>query len=99
MNRYRFRIYYEWQGPTVSDIFAEEKTPDEIERAFERFPTEVGYRISDQGATLEACPVEGRPNEIILVILTSVSEVDVMKALIPTLQDWRLFGEKLAEAA
>lgn len=95
MNSYRYRIYYEWQGPSKSDIFAEEKTPEEVERAFERLPTEFGHRLWDQEASIEVNQVAGKSSEVILLVSTLATEEEVKNALLPTLQDWRLFGSRL----
>lgn len=95
MTTYRFRVYYQWKGPSKSDIFGEEKSLDDIAWAFDRLPTEFEHRLPDQNATAEVTGVDGNPNEVILIVSTFATEQEVMNALVPTLQDWRLFGEKL----
>lgn len=94
MSTHKYRIYYEWQGKTPSDPFAREKTPDEVADALERAPTEFRVRL-DAGASVEA-EAGASSSEIVLTVSTSGTEEDVTRALVPTLQDWHLFGTKLS---
>ena len=95
MSTFKYRIYYEWQGRTKSDPFAVEKSPDEIANALERAPSEFRVRLSDPDATVKSVP-GANLKEIILFITTAENEDGVNLALVPTLQDWRLFGDKLS---
>jgi hypothetical protein len=90
---YRYRIYYEPHGPSVFDMIAEDKTPADLDRAFERFPTELEYRLEDHEAVvrIERCAVDA----CVLTVIADVSEEQLKKALAATLDDWRLFGSKL----
>ncbi|MBV6319993.1 hypothetical protein [Duganella violaceipulchra] len=94
MNTYKYRIYYEWQGRTKSDPFAIEKSPEEIANALTRAPFEFSVRLSDRDATVRSEP-SANLNEIILVVTTIESEDGVDLALVATLKDWRLFGDRL----
>ena len=94
MNIYRYRIYYEWQGPSASDIFAEEKSATDLEWAFETLPTELEMRLADTDAVAQTQSVNGKPNEVILTVSTSSTEDQFKAALVATLKDWRLFGTK-----
>jgi len=94
MSTYKYRIYYEWQGRTKSDPFAREKSSEEIGRALERAPFEFSVRLSDRDAIVKSEPGPN-PNEITLSVTTTETQEGVNRALIPTLRDWRLFGDKL----
>ena len=95
MTTYRYRIYYEWHGPSVSDIFAEEKSSEDLDWAFDRFPTELEHKLEDRDAVAQIERSEANPKEGILTVVTTASEGQLKKALVPTLQDWRLFGSQL----
>jgi hypothetical protein len=94
MTVYRYRIYYEWSGPSASDMFANEKSAEDLDWAFDRFPTELEHRLDDLDALAELQRADGQKDGI-LTVSTSTSEEQFKKALVATLQDWRLFGTKL----
>ena len=97
MNIYRYRIYYEWRGPSASDIFAEEKSATDLEWAFERLPNELEMRLADPDpdAVARTHSVHGTPNEVILTVSTASTTDQFTNALVATLKDWGLFGMKV----
>lgn len=97
MKAYKFRIYYEWHGPTKDDPFASEKSSDDLDWAFDRFPHDLEYRLDDREAIARLTRVEGTPDEAILMVSTIASEDHLLKALVANLQHWRLFGTKLTD--
>jgi hypothetical protein len=95
MTTYKYRIYYEWRGPSASDLFAEEKSPEELDWAFDRFPTELEHRLDDPDAVAQLQRDQGRPSEALLTVATCATADHLTKAMVATLQDWRLFAAKL----
>jgi len=95
MMTYKYRIYYEWRGPSASDIFATEKSPEDLDRTFDQFPAELEHRLEDGDAVARIERTEATPKEGVLTVVTTASEDQLREALISTLQDWRLFGSRL----
>ena len=95
MNTFEYRIYYKWDGPSKCDPLASEKSPEDVVRALRTFPNELSYRIEDRDAKIETSAVREGTNEVHLRIRTTESLADVESALVATLQDWRLYGERL----
>jgi hypothetical protein len=51
--------------------------------------------LEDRGAVAQIERSKANPKEGILTVVTTASEKQLEKALIPTLQDWRLFASRL----
>lgn len=47
MPTYKYRPYYQFNGPTASNPFREEKTPEEVEQSLEFFYSELTNHFGD----------------------------------------------------
>ena len=96
---YRFRIYYEWQGPSHSDPFATEKTQPEVYTALCNVTNEFGHRLADRDSVVTASQLTEESKEVEVSADTTDSREQVIRAMETTLKDWRLFAEILAEGS
>jgi len=95
MNRFTYRVYYEYNGPSHSDPFRSRKNPHEISEALRNFPNELPHYLSDHDATVTDEPTQNDANSIIVVVVTTLNEAATDKAAIQCLNGLDLFAEKL----
>lgn len=95
MNRFAYRVYYEYNDRTKSDPFRSPKNPDEISKALRNFPNELPRLLSDPDATVSGEPTKKDANSIIIFVATMLSEVATDEAVQRCLNGLDLFGEKL----
>ncbi len=97
MNRFAYRVYYQYNGPSHSDPFRSPKDPDEIAEALRCFPNELPHYLSDQDATVSSEPTKKEPNSIIVFVATVLDETKTDEAVKRCLNGLDLFGEKLKQ--
>lgn len=95
MNSFEYRIYYQWDGRSVSDPFALKKSSQQILEALREFPGEFSRRLNDPASEINTTVVREGDSDVRLSIRTAVSLERVNEALSATLGDWRLYGELL----
>ena len=95
MNRFAYRVYYEYNGPSRSDPFRSRKNPHEITEALRNFPNELPHYLSDQDATVSGEPTQKDVNSIIVIVVTTLDETATDEAVKRCLNEFDLFGEKL----
>jgi hypothetical protein len=95
MNRFAYRVYYEYNGPSKSDPFRSPKDPHEIAEALRNFPNELPHFLSDQDATVSDEPTQTDANSIIVFVVTTLSEAATDEAVKRCLNGLDLFGQKL----
>ena len=93
MSHYRYRVYYKYLGPSLSDPFASEKSPEEVHRALLEFPSELAHRLSDLEANISATEPTLGTAEVMLSAETTESEEQFKCALVATLREWKLLAE------
>lgn len=97
MNRFAYRVYYQYNGPSHSDPFRSPKNSHEIAEALRHFPNELPHYLSDQDATVSSEPTKKEPNSIIVFVATSHDEAKTDEAVKRCLNGLDLFGEKLKQ--
>lgn len=98
MNRFAYRVYYQYNGPSHSDPFRSPKDPDEISKALRISPNELPHFLSDQDATVSDEPTKKDANSIIVFVATTLDEAATDEAVKRCLNGLDLFGEKLKKA-
>ncbi|MBU0595051.1 MAG: hypothetical protein KKH74_15095 [Gammaproteobacteria bacterium] len=97
MNRFAYRVYYEYNGPSHSDPFRSPKNSDEISEALKHFPNELSHHLPDQDATVSYEPTKGDSNSIKVTIETVLNEAKTDEAVRRCLKGLDLFGTKLEQ--
>lgn len=92
---YKFRVWYEWLGPSHTDPFATKKSPAEVIDALQSIASDVKHRCSDPDVDAVATNVGTSASEIVLTITTITPEGEVMQAMTDSLRSFRLLGERL----
>ncbi|UAK70219.1 hypothetical protein [Aeromonas enteropelogenes] len=95
MNKFSYRVYYEYNGPSHSDPFRSPKDSHEISEALRSFPNELPHYLSDQDATVSSEPTKKDPNSIIVFVATVLDETATDEAVKRCLNGLDLFGQKL----
>lgn len=93
MNRFRYRVFYEFNGPTKSDLFRTEKDKDQIAEALDRVSFELSVYLDDRDARITTSP-DGE-NAITLNVETTQADDSFTRALTNCLKGLDLFGKKL----
>lgn len=97
MNRFAYRVYYEYNGPSHSDPFRSLKEPNEISEALMNFPNRLPHYLSDQNATVSDDPTKKDANSIIVFVATTLDEAATDEAVKRCLNGLDLFGKKLGK--
>lgn len=95
MNRFAYRVYYEYNGPSKSGPFRSPKDSHEISEALRNFPNELPHYLSDQDATVSDELTKRDTNSTIVFITTTLDEAATDEAVKGCLNGLDLFGEKL----
>lgn len=94
MNRFAYRVYYEYNGRSHDDPFRSLKNPHQISEALRNFPNDLPRYLSDHDATVSHEPTKKDANSIIVVVITSLDETKADEAMKRCLNSLDLFGEK-----
>lgn len=96
MNKFTYRVYYKYNGPSHSDPLRTPKDSNEIAEALRVFPSELPhYFSSDHDATVFSEQTNKETNSIIVVVGTVLDEENTDEGVIKCLNGLDLFGEKL----
>jgi hypothetical protein len=95
MNRFTYRAYYEFNGPSRDDPFRSEKTTDEAAEALSRFPLELEHFV-ESGSIVEV-PLSTRDsNSSFVTVVTPANEAQVDEAVKRCLNGLDLFAQKIS---
>lgn len=97
MNRFAYRVYYEYNGPSHSNPLRSPKDSHEISEALGHFPNELPHYLSDQDATISSEPTKKDPNSVIVFVATVLDETATDEAVKRCLNGLDLFGQKLQQ--
>ncbi len=99
-NRFGYRVYYQYDGPTSSAPLRSPKNADEIADALSNFQNELLHFLSDDEATVSVATdsVKREKNSIIAFVATSLSEKITDEAVAKCLTGLDLYGDKLPKA-
>lgn len=98
MNRFTYRVYYQYNGPSHSNPFRSPKNAHEISEALRVFPNELPHYLSDQEAAVSDEATKKDANSIIVFVETALDETATDEAVKRCLNGLDLFGEKLKKA-
>lgn len=97
MNRFAYRVYYEYSGPTKDSPFRTAKAAVEIQDALSAFPADLRHFLADPNAQVGHEEMKRTPNSIFVVVTTSDAEQEVDDAVKRCLNTFDLFGKKLEQ--
>lgn len=93
MSRHRYRVYYEFNGPTKSDQLRTVKNEEQIAGALERVEFELSVLLDDDSAQISTLP-DGA-NAIILTVETEKTNEAFTLVLTNCLNGLDLFAANL----
>jgi hypothetical protein len=94
MNRFTYRAYYYYNGPTHADPFRTEKSEREVADALQRFPVELEHFLKeDSKIEIPRDLNESGSSYVTVVTLAGKSEID--EAVANCLRSLDLFAEKI----
>ncbi|MBB1636088.1 hypothetical protein [Cupriavidus sp. UME77] len=93
MNRFAYRAYYQYDGPTKANPYRTEKTADGVVDAIQRFPMELEYLLPE-GARIEIQQHED-PKSSRIVVVTPADRVTTNATVERCLMGLDLYGERL----
>jgi len=99
MNRFSYRVYYQYNGPTKSDPLRSRRTDEEIAYSLKRVGEELPYHISDKKAVvtnLAPPPDSQSTHSVHIVVSTTLDEPTTDEAVKTCLGSLDLFGEKIS---
>jgi hypothetical protein len=94
MNRYKYRAYYKFDGPSRAEPFRSEKSPQEIAEALSRFPVELDHYI-DGGATVEVPNLQPDANSSHVTVVSEADRMAIDEAVKRCLNALDLYGDPL----
>lgn len=95
MKEYCYEIFYQYDGPSLSDLFATKKTDDEVQDALNAFSNELPHYIEALNTSSISGPVEGKKDRRKVIIKTTADEHEVTSAVVKCLQSLDLRGTQL----
>jgi hypothetical protein len=93
MTCHRYRIYYEYTGPSKAAPFRSLKSADEVAWALERVPQELPPFLEDRDPRISSEPETD--SSIFLTVETFEPDADFLKALERCISGLDLYGTKL----
>ncbi|MGE0559372.1 MAG: hypothetical protein AB7E73_13765 [Burkholderiales bacterium] len=91
---YRYRVYYEFNGPTKADPLRTQKNQKQIADALDRVSFELPVYFDDDEAKITTIPES--TNAIVLTVETTQTDELFSQALTKRLRGLDLFASKLA---
>jgi hypothetical protein len=98
MNRFVYRAYYQYNGPTSSEPFRSQKSEQEIIEALTRFPIELPHYLSDIEAIISSPEPQPESKSSYVTIQTNDNEITTDDAVKKCLNSLDLYGQKLPTA-
>lgn len=93
MTTFKYKVYYEYDGPSKAAPLRQKKNQDEIDEALERVEFELSIFLDDDNSSISVTPES--PTSLILEVATSKREEIFNMALTKCLGGLDLCGEKL----
>jgi hypothetical protein len=97
MNKFAYRVYYQYDGPSPSAPLRWPKDSHEIAEALRHFPNALSHYLSDQDAKVSSEPTKKQSNSINVFVATVLDEAKTDEAVKQCLTGLDLFGEKLKQ--
>ncbi|MCA7955559.1 hypothetical protein LGM43_35440 [Burkholderia seminalis] len=97
MNRFTYRAYYQYNGPSHANPFRSEKSDQEVAEALARFPSALELFL-DRDASIEAPQIQADPSSSYVTVVTLADERSTDAVVEKCLNSLDLFGEKLSAA-
>ena len=94
MNRFTYRAYYHYNGPTHADPFRAEKSAREVADALLRFPVELEHFLS-AGSKVETPQDLNEPGSSYVTVATLADKSTIDEAVAHCLRSLDLFAEKI----
>lgn len=102
MNTFKYRIYYEYLGPTKSDPSAQRLTSDQVQHQYESLPASLRHCLADIDPQILTEDAPAAISGVLVTLITNSSEDDVdnsvsrcLKKLNSSIPDLSLFVDKL----
>jgi hypothetical protein len=93
MNLHRYKVYYEFNGPTKGEPLRTEKTTDQVTDALGNVSFELSVYLADDSAKISTSP-DG-PNAIMLTVDTTQPDDVFLLAMKMCLKGLDLYAKKL----
>lgn len=93
MDKYRYKVYYQFDGRTKADPFRVEKDSDQIADALSRVELELDVMLDDDDAKLSVAPIG--PNEVALTVETTATEETFHRVFKKCLNGLDLYATRL----
>ena len=93
MNTFRLRIYYEYLGRSHSDLFATQKTPDQVRDDLNAVAPCLSYQLANADVRTESTDAMLGDNTIFVTVTTGESKEVLHAALSECVQKRRLLVE------
>ena len=71
MNRFTYRAYYQYNGPSHANPFRSEKSDQEVAEALARFPSALELFL-DRDASIEAPQIQAAPSSSYVTVVNQV---------------------------
>ena len=94
MNRFTYRAYYEYNGPSQVDPFRKEKSTVQADEALMLFPLDLEHFLS-QGSKVEIPSDLNHSGSSYVTVVTLAEQSEVDEAVKNFLNGLDLFAEKL----
>lgn len=98
MNRFVYRVYYQWSGPNDTNKFASELNADEVSDAFRALPSDIVHRLQDAEALVEISEPSKGGAEALLSVQTIASHTSFREALVNALKSCNLYGKLVSQS-
>lgn len=95
LNAFRYRGYYEFNGPTPGAPLRTLKSIDEIADALDGFARDLCYFLEDRDAQIVEDAASRTPNAVELVVSTTHSREETDKCVARCLASFDLYGDRL----
>jgi hypothetical protein len=98
VNRFSYRVYYDYRRPTQSDPPRSRKTKDEIAAALARFPIELCSCFPDAEATISVFGALRGADSIDVAIVTTLIAATTHDSVVTCLDKLDLLAEEVSSA-
>lgn len=93
MNKYKYRVFYEWEGQTHSNPNATHKNEVQVEDSISRLQKELTMKTADYKTKITQKKIDEK--SVLLEVETELSESKLSEQLFAVLQTWDLRANKL----
>ena len=93
MNKYKYKIFYEWEGQTHSNPNATHKNEVQVEYAIGELQKELTHKTADYKTIITQEKIDEQ--SVLLEVETEMSDAKLSEHLVSVLQSWDLRANKL----